>query len=225
VLVLYPHFQTRLGSTADARVVAREAVRATELQALFLSALAAGAFLVGPAVLERILPRYAEGVPALRPLLPGTLLLALAWPSRQFLIAVGRPWMLLAATLLGLFATLLAAYRGAVGGGLVGIASGMSLGFGAVFLLTSAAAVVPLLGFAAWVTHLRRLAGTLGWAAIAVACAVVTTTTLAPAVRGAAQLAVVGLALMPACSRAARALQDGSDVRAGSCLNRGSTRT
>ena len=53
--------------------------------------------------LGALMPRYAEGLPALRPLLPGTLLLGLAWPARQMLIAVGPPlhaWP--SATLVGL---------------------------------------------------------------------------------------------------------------------------
>ena len=52
------------------------------------------AYLIGPSFLGLLIPRYAEGLPALRPLLPGTLLLGLAWPARQMLIAVGRPYAL-----------------------------------------------------------------------------------------------------------------------------------
>ena len=54
------------------------------------------------------MPRYVEGLPALRPLLPGMVLLGLAWPARQMLIAIGRPYRLCLATLAGLALTAVA---------------------------------------------------------------------------------------------------------------------
>ena len=49
---------------------------ATETQATPLAAGSAVAYLVGPLFLGSLMPRYAEGLPALRPLLPGMTLLA-----------------------------------------------------------------------------------------------------------------------------------------------------
>ena len=88
VLVLYTSFQTTLGRTRDPVEVARQAARATEAQAPVLAAGSAVAYLVGPVFLGALMPRYVEGLPALRPLLPGMVLLGLAWPARQMLIAV-----------------------------------------------------------------------------------------------------------------------------------------
>ena len=146
VLVLYTAFQTTLGRTGDPVAVARQSVRATLAQAPALLAGSAVAYTVGPSVLGVLMPRYVDGLPALRPLLPGMILLGLAWPARQMLIAVGRPYSLCLATLAGLAATAAAGLVGADRAGIVGVARGMSIGYAALFLLTSAAAVVPALG-------------------------------------------------------------------------------
>jgi O-antigen/teichoic acid export membrane protein len=160
VLVLYTTFQTTLGRTSDPVAVARQAARATEAQAPVLLAGSAVAYLVGPAFLGALMPRYAEGLPALRPLLPGMILLGLAWPSRQMLITVGRPYRLCLATLAGLLVSAVAGSVGADAAGIEGVAWGMTIGSAALFALTSAAAVVPLLGAKDWARHQARLART-----------------------------------------------------------------
>ncbi len=161
VAVLYTYFQTTLGRTNDPAEVARQSVRATEAQAAILASGASVAYLVGPVFLGAILPKYAEGLAALRPLLPGTVLLGLAWPARQMLIAVGRPYRLAGATLVGLAVAVLAGIVGADRGGIVGVAWGMSIGYAAVATLTSATATIPPLGRRSWLIHQGRLARTL----------------------------------------------------------------
>lgn len=163
VLVMYTAFQTTLGRTRDPREVAVQALRATEAQAPVLAAGSAVAYVVGPAFLGTLMPRYVEGLPALRPLLPGMVLLGLAWPTRQALIALDRPYRLFVATLAGLLATAAAGAAGADLAGIVGVAWGMSLGYAAVALLTSGAALVPELGARAWLAHLGRLARIAAW--------------------------------------------------------------
>jgi O-antigen/teichoic acid export membrane protein len=157
VLVLYNAFQTTLGRTSAPLEVARQAMRAAEAQAPVLLAGSAAAYVVGPTFLGAVLPHYAAGLPALRPLLPGMVLLGMAWPARQMLIAVGRPYVLFAATLGGLAAMTSATVIGADAAGIVGVAWGVSIGGAAVFLLTSAAASTPWLGLRAWLGHLGRL--------------------------------------------------------------------
>ena len=115
------------------------------------------AYLVGPTFLGTLMPRYAEGLPALRPLLLGTILLGLAWPARQMLIAVGHPYRLAGATLLGLAIAVLAGAIGADRAGIVGVALGMTIGYGAVAALTGIAAFIPVLGWPAWWSHQARL--------------------------------------------------------------------
>ncbi len=166
VLVMDTAFKTTLGRTCDPIAVARQAARATEVQTPVLLAGSAVAYLVGPAFLGTLMPRYVDGLPALRPLLPGMVMLGLAWPARQMLIAIGRPYRLCLATLLGLVATAATGAFGVDRAGIVGVAWGMSAGYAALFVLTSAAAIVPLLGWADWLRHLARLAFTLsGFAA------------------------------------------------------------
>ena len=167
VLVAYTSFQTTLGRSGDAAEVARQSARATEAQAPLLLAGSAVAYVVGPAVLGALIPRYAAGLPALRPLLPGAVLLSLAWPARQMLIAVGRPYLLCLATLLGLGVLAAAGTVGADRAGIVGVAWGMTVGYSVVFLLPSAAAVVPWLGVGGWTRHVAKLARTLGGFALA----------------------------------------------------------
>lgn len=157
VQVIYTSFQTTLGQTRDPAEVARQAVGATEAQAPPLLAGSAGAYLAGPILLGMLMPRYVEGLPALRPLLPGMTLLSLAWPARQLLIAVGQPFRLAIATLGALLATTAAAILGADRAGLVGLAWGVSVGFALAFVLISAVALIPWLGLTGWLRHLGRL--------------------------------------------------------------------
>jgi O-antigen/teichoic acid export membrane protein len=221
VLVLYPHFQNTYGRTDDVRTVAGQAARATEIQAVFLSTLAAFAFIVAPGALGWLLPRYAEGLPALRPLLPGTLLLALAWPSRQLLVAIGRSGALLAATLVGLGVTLAAAFTGARAAGLPGLASGMSIGYLVVFLLTSGVALVPHQGRGEWLAHLARVGATLAWPAAAVGLASGLTARLAAGVQPLAHVGIVAVLLLPQCASALRRIGPHLGARGGRILMRG----
>ena len=164
--VLYTYFQTTLGRTRDVAEVARQAIRATEAQAPILAAGGAVAYLVGPAFLGAMMPRYADGLVALRPLLPGSILLGLAWPPRQMLIAVGHPYRLAMATMAALAVAIPAGIVGADRSGIVGVAVGTTIGYAAVAWMTGAVAYVPTLGWWAWWAHLGRLARVLvGFAA------------------------------------------------------------
>lgn len=165
--VMYTYFQTTLGRTSDPIAVARQAVRVAEAQAPILAAGGAVAYLVAPTFLGLLIPRYAEGLPALRPLLPGMLILGLAWPARQMLITIERPYRLCLATVLGLALSTLAGLIGAERAGIVGVAWGMTLGHTAVYLFTSAVAFYATLGASGWIRHQARLALTLGWFAAA----------------------------------------------------------
>jgi O-antigen/teichoic acid export membrane protein len=169
VTVLYPYFQTTLGRTGDASEVARRALRATEFQAPLLAVGSAVAYFAGPVFLGAILPRYSEGLPALRPLLPGVTLLGLAWPARQMLITIGRPYRLAVATLVGLAVVGAASVIGADRAGIVGVAWGMTAGYAAVFLLSSATAFISCVGLGDWCLHLLRLGAVIGWVVAGVA--------------------------------------------------------
>ena len=169
VAVLYTHFQTTLGRSGEVAEVARAAIRATEAQAPILAAGGAIAYVFAPSFLGMLMPRYVEGVAAIRPLMPGMVLLGLAWPARQMLIAVGRPYRLFFATIAALA---FAAEVGAIGAselGLVGVAWGMSIGYSAVVLLTSASAFATTVGLGAWLSHLAKVSAVIGGFALAAA--------------------------------------------------------
>ena len=102
----------------------------------------------------------AWGQPARRPLLPGMIALGLAWPARQMLIAVDRPYRLCLATLLGLAVTAVAGSLGAIHLGLAGVAWGMSIGYAAIYAFTSLVAFLPEVGVRRWVALQVRLAAT-----------------------------------------------------------------
>jgi hypothetical protein len=89
-------------------------------------------------------------------------LLGLAWPARQMLIAVGRPYRLALATLVGLWLSAEAGIVGAARAGIVGVAWGMTIGYSAVYLATSATALGRPLGWRPWLVHQARLAVILG---------------------------------------------------------------
>jgi O-antigen/teichoic acid export membrane protein len=161
--VMYTYYQTTIGRTRSPATVAHQAARTTEAQAPLLAAGSAVAYLVGPVFLGAMIPRYAPGLPALRPLLPGVVLLGLAWPARQMLIALDRPYRLLLATLFGLAITAVAGSLGASRGGLVGVAWGMSFSYAFVYVVTSATAFATELGWRGWWSHQSRLTGTLAW--------------------------------------------------------------
>ena len=172
VTVLTTHFQATLGRTGDPREVAAMAARAAEAQAPLLMIGGAIAYVFAPAFLGAIMPRYAEGTSAIRPLMPGMVLLGMAWPARQMLIATSRPYRLCLATLAGLAFLAECGAIGAGRGGLIGVAAGMSIGYAGVFLLTGASAFAPVLGLRQWRSHsLRTLAMGLGFGASALLAA------------------------------------------------------
>ena len=166
VLVLYTYFQTILGRSQDPREVARQAARACEVQAPVLAAGAAVASVFAPWFLGLVIPKYADGLVAIKPLMLGPVLLGLAWPTRQMLIAVGRPWRLLAATLAGLALATGCVWWGTQRGTLEAVAWGMSLGGLAVYTLTSFVGLAPVLGVFRWVCHQVRIGLWLGWFAL-----------------------------------------------------------
>ena len=161
--VMYTYFQTTLGRTRDPIAVARQAARVVEAMATPLAAGSAVAYVVAPTFLGTLVPRYAPGLEALRPLLPGTLLLGLALPSREAMIAVDRPYRLALVTLPGLLLAAVVGGIGAVRSGIVGVSWGMTAGYAAVYLMTSLSALVGGLGPRGWLAHQARIVRSISW--------------------------------------------------------------
>jgi O-antigen/teichoic acid export membrane protein len=161
--VLYTQFQTTLGRTLDPEAVALQAARSVEAQAPLLAFGASASCVLGPGLLAALLPRYAEGLVALIALAPGMTLLALSWPARQSLIAVGKPYRVVLATLLGGAVAALAVSIGSTRGGLTGVAWGTSIGYVVIYAATSMAAFCGALGRRSFLMHQARVLLALAW--------------------------------------------------------------
>ncbi len=206
VLVLYNSFLATLGRTRDVVAVARDAARAIEAQAPWTAACGAAVYVVGPALLGRLFPRYLEGLPALRALIPGAVVIGLASAPRQLLIALGRPLRLFLATIAALAVAALAATLGARHAGLVGVAVGTSIGYAFVWVATDAVAFVPALGIRGWLAHLARTLATLAYCAVAAALANIAP--LPVPARGAVVAAIVAPLLIPPLVRHHKSTSD-----------------
>jgi O-antigen/teichoic acid export membrane protein len=167
VTVLSTHFLATLGRTGDESVLARHAMRAAEAQAPILAVGGAFAYVFAPGFLGMLMPRYVDGVAAIRPLLPGMVVLGMAWPARQMLLAANRPYRLFLASLAGAGLVAECAILGAGRAGMVGVAWGMTAGYLGVFLLTTMASFGPTLGRSALMGHFARMSSIAGAPAVA----------------------------------------------------------
>ena len=204
VAVLYTDYRATLGRTEDAAAVARRAMRAADVQIVPLALLSAAAYASAPEVLALLLPRYREGLPALRPLMPGMLLLAAAWPTRQSLIALDRSRRLLAATALGALATYFAGSLGARSGGLVGVAWGVSIGYAVVFGLTTWAALSEHMPTGELIRHCGRSLAVVGLALGAAELGVRLTPGASGLLAAFVRLGLTAILLIPLAGYAAR---------------------
>jgi len=138
-MVTGPRYGQMYGRLDDRREVARLAARCSELQTAALILPAALALLVGPPVLGWLLPDYQSGLAPLVWLIPGVLMLVLALPCSQYMVAVGRQRQ-------ALLAVLIATAIGAVGNhvalsggwGLEGVAAATAVGYASYFVLAAA---------------------------------------------------------------------------------------
>jgi O-antigen/teichoic acid export membrane protein len=156
-LVLHPHFLSTLGRSGNDREIAVDAARTTELLAAALAILGAFTYLFGPTILFLLIPKYADGVPSLRPLIPGAIAIGLCWPLRQMLTALRWHARLV---LIPAAAVPLLAWSVATGlhhAGLPGAAWGASATFLAVFLVLELASLGLTLPARDWLRHTARL--------------------------------------------------------------------
>ncbi len=162
-LVMYTYFQRTIGRTGAPTEVAQQVVQVVEAIAAPLAAGLAVAYVVGPTFLGFIVPRYTEGLPAIRPLLPGVLLLGLARPIREAMIAVGRPIPLAICSIPGLMIAAALGANAAREGEIVALSFGLSLGYAVFYLAISLAFVAREQGFRPWLFHQGRLSRTILW--------------------------------------------------------------
>jgi len=135
-LVMSPRLGEKFGASADRADVARLAARTGELQAVAM-ALAGGLSLVlaGP-VLGWLLPRYRPGLVPMIWLIPGAILLTIAAPASQYLIAINRQRravaVVAAVVVVAAVANRLAL---AAGWGLTGVAAATTASYACYFVL------------------------------------------------------------------------------------------
>lgn len=165
-----PRFGELYGSTGARTSSARLAVRCGEAIAALLALLGGMAIVAGPAVLGRMFPEYRAGLEPLAWVVVGAVLGGLALPASQYLAAVGRERVALAAVAAAtLLAGALCGWTLAHGGGLHGVAAATAAA-NAVHLLLLAAAVWPELQTGdrtrCVVSHAWALLPTLGLASV-----------------------------------------------------------
>ncbi len=172
-----PRYGEQFGRLGDRRAVARLAARASELQAAAIALPAALALVAAPPLLRWMLPDYRSGLAPLAWLVPGVVLLVLALPGSQFLVAVGRQRRALGAVLLATAVAAVGNHFALSGGhGLVGVAAATTIAYAVYFLTVTAVslwieldgparlrhtallllATVPPVGLALWLRRVQR---------------------------------------------------------------------
>lgn len=103
---LYPRLQISFGRGRSPGVLANHAWRATVLSAAVAGLFVGSAIVVLPLAVRLVLPGYAGAVPAMRLVLLAVMGLILAGPASQFLVSLGKQWIVVAATFLAALAIL-----------------------------------------------------------------------------------------------------------------------
>lgn len=169
-LVMGPRYGELYGRLGDRGAVARLAAQASELQAAALALLAGLVITAAPVLLERILPAYRAGLPALAWLMPGVIAAGMAIPVSQALVAVARQRVVVAALAASLVVAVVANHLAlSAGYGLRGVAAATSLANVCYYLLLIAALGASPLGLVAGLRY-------------AIACGLVLLPTLSAAV-------------------------------------------
>jgi O-antigen/teichoic acid export membrane protein len=98
---LFPRLQMLVGRGIDSALLGRHVERATLLSAIVVGPLVGAAIVGLPLALRVVLPAYAGAVPAMRLVLMAVTGLALAGPASQLLISIGRQWLVVTVTAIG----------------------------------------------------------------------------------------------------------------------------
>jgi len=96
-MVMSPRFGEKYGARADRAEVAHLAARTAELQAAAMALVGGLSLVLAGPLLGWLLPRYRPGLVPMTWLIPGAILLAIALPANQYLIAINRQRRALAA--------------------------------------------------------------------------------------------------------------------------------
>ncbi|OYV95889.1 MAG: hypothetical protein B7Z73_01695 [Planctomycetia bacterium 21-64-5] len=149
-LVVAPRYGELFGRTGRCDEVARLAARASELLAAVTSLSAAAGLVVAVPMLACLFPAYRPGLVPATWLVPGIIMLALALPLNQYLVAVCRERLAMAAAVAALAVGAVA--DGAVlamGHGIMGVAACTAIVYAGYYLLLLSISIWPRLDAAA----------------------------------------------------------------------------
>lgn len=149
-MVVAPRYGELYGRTGSRAAVAGLTARASELLAAATSLFAAVGLVLAVPMLTTLFPAYRAGMPPARWLVPGITMLAISLPLNQYLVAVCRERLAMAAAVAALVAGALADYAMlALGYGMQGVAAATAAIYTAYYLLLLAVSLLPELDRAA----------------------------------------------------------------------------
>lgn len=138
-MVVAPRYGELFGRTGSRTAVANLAARASELLATLTSLSAAAGLAVAVPLLSCLFPAYRPGMLAARWLVPGIALLALSLPLNQYLVAICRERLAMAAAIAVLLFGALADFVAlALGYGMLGVAAATAAIYAFYYLLLAA---------------------------------------------------------------------------------------
>ncbi|MBN2216902.1 MAG: oligosaccharide flippase family protein [Pirellulales bacterium] len=141
-LIMSPRYGEKFGVSADRADVARLAARTGEVQAVVMALVGGLSLVLAGPLLGWLLPRYRPGLVPMVWLIPGAILLTIAAPANQFLIAVNRQRRAVAVAAAVVVLAAAANYFAlAAGWGLAGVAMATTASYACYFVLVVGASL------------------------------------------------------------------------------------
>jgi len=128
--VIFPNLLERYGQTGSAKEISAFITKPTILLSYAMPVILGMAYFIAPYLVEKFLPKYVPGIPALRVLSLGSFFISISQPVQNYLTTIYKRLHNLPIIFLGTVSASLVSY-GLIskGMGLVGVALGMSFGF------------------------------------------------------------------------------------------------
>lgn len=161
-IVLVPHFQERFGQRGDPKDLEPYLFKASKAYALTLPFMISLAWFAAPVGVHWALPKFIEGIPAMKALSLSLFFIAVLQPFHDFLITIKKHVLLfpiLGITCATAFGADYAVIR--AGWGIQGVALATTASFALNFLLVYAAAGLFLTGLRSWLRQLGHLSAIL----------------------------------------------------------------
>ena len=141
-MVMSPRYGEKFGQSANRTEVARLTARTGELQAVAMSLVGGLSLVLAGPVLGRLLPSYEAGLGPTTWLIPGTVLLTMALPVNQYMIAINRQRRALLVVVAAIIFAAVANHRAlSTGHGLTGVAVATTAAYAAYYVLLVAVSI------------------------------------------------------------------------------------